>query len=174
MGGPLGAPHDDMPLSQVERAALIQRYAEGPGRLRAALATVPPVALQWRPKPGEWSAHEIVCHCADSESHASLRIRMFVATPEPVIVGYDQALWARSLDYHAHPIEEALKVVDAVRASTAALLRRLGDDVWGRVGRHTESGRYTAEDWLQIYSAHVHDHASQIDGNVAQWKASSR
>jgi hypothetical protein len=163
-----------MGLSPAERAALIQRYADGPGRLRAALATVPPAALQWRPKPSEWSAHEIACHCADSESHASLRIRMFVTTPEPVIVGYDQEHWARALDYHAHPIDEALKVVEAVRASTATLLHRLGDDVWGRVGRHTESGRYTAEDWLQTYGGHVHDHASQIDGNVEQWKATHR
>ena len=53
-------------------------------------------------------------------------------------------------------------------------MRRLGDDVWSRVGRHTESGRYTAEDWLQIYGTHVHDHASQIDGNVEQWKATHR
>ena len=163
-----------MALSKAEREALIQRYAEGPGRLRAALATVPPAALQWRPKPTEWSAHEIVCHCADSESHASLRIRMFAAGPDPVIVGYDQELWARALDYHNHPIEDALKVVDGVRASTAALLRRLGDDVWARVGRHTESGPYTAEDWLKIYGAHVHDHAAQIEGNVAHWKATHR
>ena len=163
-----------MALSQAERAALIQRYADGPGRLRAALATVPPAALQWRPKPGEWSAHEIVCHCADSESHASLRIRMFVATPDPVIVGYDQELWARALDYHAHPMADALRVVEAVRDSTAALLRRLDEATWSRVGRHTESGRYTAEDWLQIYGTHVHDHAAQIEGNVAQWKAAHR
>lgn len=163
-----------MGLSGAERAALIQRYADGPGRLRAALATVPAAALQWRPKPAEWSAHEIVCHCADSESHASLRIRMFAAGPDPVIVGYDQELWARALDYHAHPIEDALKVVDAVRASTVALLRRLGDDVWDRVGRHTESGRYTGDDWLKTYGPHVHDHAAQIEGNVAQWKATHR
>jgi hypothetical protein len=163
-----------MALSQAERAALIQRYADGPGRLRAALATVPPAALQWRPKPGEWSAHEIVYHCADSESHASLRIRAFVVTPDPVIVGYDQELWARALDYHAHPMDDALKVVDALLSSTSALLRRLGDEVWSRVGRHTESGRYTAEDWLQIYGTHVHDHANQIEGNVAQWNATHR
>jgi DinB superfamily len=161
-------------LSKTERAALIQRYADGPKRLRAALATVPPAALQWRPKPGEWSAHEIVCHCADSESHASLRIRALVTDPEPVIVGYDQERWAQALDYHAHPVDAALAVVDAVRASTAALLGRLGEDDWGRVGRHTESGRYAAEDWLRIYSAHVHDHASQIEGNVAQWQAARR
>jgi DinB family protein len=160
-------------LSRTERAALIERYTEGPRRLRAALATVPPAALQWRPRPGEWSAHEIVCHCADSESHASLRIRTLVTEREPVIVGYDQERWAQVLDYHAHPIETALAVVDAVRASTAALLARLDDAAWSRAGRHTESGHYTAESWLQIYSAHVHDHADQIDGNVAQWTARS-
>ena len=162
-----------MALSKTERAALIQRYAEGPRRLRAALATVPPAALQWRPRPGEWSAHEIVCHCADSESHASLRIRMLVTEREPVIVGYDQERWAQVLDYHAHPLEPALAVVDAVRASTAALLARLDDAAWSRAGRHTESGHYTAEGWLQIYAAHVHDHASQIEGNVASWTARS-
>jgi len=27
----------------------------------------------------------------------------------------------------------------------------------------SESGRYTPEDWLQIYAAHGHDHAAQID-----------
>jgi hypothetical protein len=161
-------------LSRAERAALIQRYADGPARLRAALATVPPAALQWRPKPTEWSAHEIVCHCADSESHASLRIRMLVTDPEPVLVGYDQERWAKDLDYHAHPIEAALAVVDAVRASTTALLHRLDEAVWSRVGRHTESGRYTAEDWLQIYGPHVHDHAAQMESNVAHWRATHR
>ena len=161
-------------LSKTERVALIQRYADGPQRLRAALATVPPAALQWRPQPGEWSAHEIVCHCADSESHASLRIRTLVTEAEPVIVGYDQERWAQVLDYHNHPMETALAVVDAVRGSTAALLSRLGEEAWSRVGRHTESGRYGAEDWLKIYAAHLHDHASQIDGNVAQWRTTQR
>jgi DinB superfamily len=161
-------------VNTAERAALIQRYADGPKRLRAALATVPPAALQWQPRPGEWSAHEIVCHCADSESHASLRIRTLIAQPEPVLMGYDQERWAQVLDYHAHPVDAALAVVDAVRASTAALLGRLGEAAWSRAGRHTESGAYTAEDWLRIYAAHVHDHAGQIDGNVAQWHAARR
>jgi DinB superfamily len=160
-----------MGLSQAERAALVQRYADGPARLRAALGTVPPAALQWRPGAGEWSAHEIVCHCADSESHAALRIRTLVVEPEPVIVGYDQERWAQTLDYHAHPLEAALAVVDAVRASTASLLFRLGEQAWSRAGRHTESGPYAAEDWLRIYAAHLHDHAQQIEGNVARWRA---
>ena len=64
-----------MALSRGEREALIQRYADGPARLKAALATVPAKALQWCPEPGEWSAHEVVVHCADSETNAAARIR---------------------------------------------------------------------------------------------------
>jgi len=64
-----------MPLSAADRARLIQQYADGPARLQSALAKVPAEALKWRPAPGQWSAHEVVCHCADSETNAAARIR---------------------------------------------------------------------------------------------------
>jgi hypothetical protein len=160
-----------MPLERKEREALIQQYADGPARLRAALATVPAEAMKWRPKPGEWSAHEVVCHCADSETNSYARIRFVIAEKEPTIVGYDQDNWARVFDYHARPLEPSLAVVDAVRASTAALIESLPEEAWRRFGQHTESGHYTAEDWLRIYADHLEVHARQIDANVAAWKA---
>jgi hypothetical protein len=117
---------DAMALTTSERDALIRRYGAGPARLKAALATVAAEAMKWRPEPTEWSAHEIVCHCADSETNAYARIRLLVAEKaEPTILGYDQDVWALALDYHAHPIEPALAVVEAVRANTMPLLRRL-------------------------------------------------
>ena len=157
-------------LSESEREALIQRYADGPSRLKAALARVPAEALQWRPKPGEWSAHEVVVHCADSETNAAARIRYLIAEPDPVILGYDEAEWARCFDYHRHPIPPALALVEAVRANTAGLLRRVSEQAWQRVGRHTESGRYSAETWLSIYAEHLEIHAGQIDANLAAWR----
>jgi hypothetical protein len=160
-----------MGLTRAEREALIEQYAAGPPRLEGALATVPAAAMQWRPAPGEWSAHEVICHCADSESNGSLRIRYLVAEKEPVIQGYDEATWARVLDYHAHPLEPALATVRAVRANALALIRRLPDSAWAREGRHTESGHYTAEDWLRIYAEHLELHARQIEANVAAWRA---
>jgi hypothetical protein len=160
-----------MALTAAERESLIRRYEEGPARLRAALAAVPGSALKWRPKPGEWSAHEVVCHCADSETNAYARIRYLIAEPEPLVVDYNEAQWAVTFDYHAHPLDPALATVEAVRANTLALLRRLPETAWTRVGRHTASGRYAAEDWLRIYAAHLEDHAAQIDANVAAWKA---
>ena len=160
-----------MPLSRAERARLIQQYADGPGRLRRALAQVPAPALTWRPAPGEWSAHEIVCHCADSETNAAARIRYVVGERDALILGYDQDAWAVTFDYHRHPIEPALALVEAIRANTAALVRRLPDEAWLREGRHTESGPYTAEDWLRIYAEHLEGHARQIEANVAAWRA---
>jgi hypothetical protein len=49
------------------------------------------------------------------------------------------------------------------RESTAQILDRLTDEDWGRAGTHSESGRYSVEDWLSIYAKHAHDHAKQID-----------
>lgn len=162
-----------MSISRDERQRLIRQYADGPRRLRAALATVPADAMQWRPRPGEWSAHEVICHCADSETNAAGRIRFLVSEKDPVIMGYDEAQWARDLDYHAHPLDTALATVDAVRANTAAVILRLPDAAWQKEGRHTESSRYTADDWLRIYAEHLEIHARQIEANVAAWMARS-
>src|SRR5215468_9835812 len=38
------------------------------------------------------------------------------------------------------------------------------------MGTHTESGPYSAEEWLRIYAEHLEIHARQIDANVAAWR----
>lgn len=162
-----------MAMSHDEREALIEQYARGPERIREALATVPKGALPWRPEAGKWSVHEVVVHCADSETNAALRIRYLIAEKEPLIVGYDQDAWARVFDYQAQPIEDSLAATSAARGRTVPLLRRLTDAEWSKEGRHTESGRYTAEDWLRIYAAHLEGHAKQIERNVEAWTARS-
>jgi hypothetical protein len=157
-------------LSREERAALISQYAAGPARLEAALATVPAGARQWRPAPGEWSAHEIIVHCADSETNSAGRIRYVLAERDVQIIGYDQDAWAIAFDYHALPLEPALATIAAVRANTVPLLERLTDEDWARAGHHSESGRYSAEDWLQVYAEHLELHVRQIAANVAAWQ----
>lgn len=160
-----------MPLTKEAREDRIRRYEAGPARLKAALAKVPPEAMKWRPAPAKWSVHEVVCHCGDSEANGALRIRYLVGEESPLIVGYDQARWAEVFDYNAAPIEPALATVEAVRANTAALLRRLPEKAWSAAGRHTESGSYTVEDWLGIYAEHLEKHSGQIERNLAAWQA---
>jgi DinB superfamily len=160
-----------MKFTKAEREDLIRRYEEGPARLAAAWAKVPDEARMWRPGEGKWSAHEVVVHCADSETNAAARIRYLAAERDPRILGYDQAHWADVLDYHSAPLEPAMATVRAVRANTAALLRRLPESAWSAEGTHTEAGRYSSEDWLAVYAEHLEKHSRQIERNLEAWKA---
>ena len=62
-----------------QRESFLKRYQEGPALLREAWDEVPEGARQWRPKDGAWSAHEIIVHCADSETYGATRIRLLLA-----------------------------------------------------------------------------------------------
>ena len=158
------------PPAPETRAAFLQRYEAGPALLRAAWEAVPPAAGDWRPGPGRWTAREVVIHCADSEAYGAVRIRLLLTAPEPLIVGYDETVWATAFDYAGADPELALILVAALREHTVRTLRRLPDSAWGRAGRHTDSGAYTDSDWLRIYAEHLEVHAAQIRRNLAAWK----
>jgi len=161
-------------MTPAERTALIQRYQDGPDILEAALAKVPKEALKFRPAPGKWTVHEVIVHCADSETNAHIRIRYVIGEADALIVGYDQDRWAQVFGYHDLPMEPALATVRAVRANTVPLLRRLTEEQWGRTGRHTEHPSYGAEKWLQIYAEHLEVHARQIERNLKAWEGAKK
>jgi len=52
-----------------------------------------------------------------------------------------------------------------------SLLRRLPEEAWQRMGRHTESGAYGVLDWLRIYAEHLEGHSRQIEQNLAAWRS---
>ncbi len=148
-------------MNKSERAALVQRYTQGHSVVVEALAGITPAELDAR--HDGWSAREVVHHLADSEMTSAIRLRRLLAEDRPVIDGYDEETFARVLGYAERPIEAALDAFSAARRTTAEILARMTDAEWAREGTHSESGRYTAEDWLQIYAAHGHEHAAQID-----------
>ncbi|HWW75040.1 MAG TPA: DinB family protein, partial [Pyrinomonadaceae bacterium] len=114
------------------------------------------------PLPGKWSAREIVQHLADSEMNSAIRLRKLLTEESPQIQGYDQEIYATALRYNERDIAPALDALRGARATTGQLLDAMSEEDWARAGTHTESGRYTAEDWLRIYAAHAHNHAAQI------------
>jgi len=158
-------------MTPEERQQHLERYAAGPALLRAALEKVPAPARTWRPGPGKWSPHEVVCHCADSETVSSIRIRFLAGEERPTILGYDQDRWAERFDYHALPLEPALRQIEQVRAWTLDLVRHFPAEVWTRTGTHTESGPYSASTWLRIYAEHLEVHARQIERVLEAWRA---
>jgi hypothetical protein len=149
-------------MDRATRAELVARYKDGYRAVAAALEGATDAELDARPAPGRWSAREITHHLADSEMTSAVRLRLLVAEDHADIRPYDQELFARTLHYD-RPIATSLLALEAARASNAELLDRLTDEQWQKVGRHPEHGHYGVERWLEIYTAHAHNHAGQIE-----------
>src|SRR5687768_15139051 len=149
-------------MTHEERQALIEQYKAGYEEVARSLEGFPEESLSARPLPGKWSAREIVQHLADSEMNSAVRLRKLLTEDDARIQGYDQDEYAVRLRYNERDTAPALDAFRAARATSAQLLDAMTDADWSRAGTHTESGRYTAEDWLRIYAAHAHGHASQI------------
>ena len=149
-------------MNPLERSKLIAKYNDGYNEVSNALKDFPTELLTARPLPGKWTACEIIHHLADSESVSAHRLRKLLVENQPVIQGYDQDQFAIHLKYNERDTGPALDAFRAARATTAQVLTLMSDDDWQREGKHTESGRYTAETWLMVYAEHAHNHAAQI------------
>ena len=149
-------------MDQATREALIAQYEAGYDRVVEALEQITEAELDARPTPDSWTAREIVHHLADSEMTSAIRIRRLLVEDAPLIQGYDQDAFVRVL-WSDRPIDASLQAFGAARRCTVPILRRMTDSDWGRAGIHSESGRYSTEDWLEVYGVHAHDHADQIE-----------
>jgi hypothetical protein len=149
-------------MTPEERAELIATYASGYDEVMNALKGFPADSLGTHPIPGKWSAREIVHHLGDSESFSAGRLRKLLVEDSAVIQGYDQDEYAAKLRYNERYMAPALEAFRSARETTTQLLGLMNEDDWQREGTHTESGRYTIENWLTIYAAHAHNHAAQI------------
>src|SRR5438034_5715330 len=148
-------------MTSEDRQQMISTYKAGYEEVLQSLKDFPEQSLTAHPIDGKWSAAEIVHHLADSETTSAIRLRRLLVEDNPLIQGYDQDAFAARLNYNNRAIGPALDAFRSARATTAQLLDSMSDDDWRREGTHSESGSYTAEDWLAIYAAHAHNHASQ-------------
>ena len=143
-----------------ERARLIRRYRDGYREVKAALEGITEEELDRSADDG-WTPRQIAHHLADSEMESATRIRRLLALREPMLLGYDEKAFADHLTAD-RPIEPSVEAMRWARESSSQILERMTEEDWQRAGTHSESGRYSAEDWLRIYAAHAHDHAAQI------------
>lgn len=143
-----------------ERDRLVERYRDGYRVVARALDGITEEELD-RSATGDWTPRQIAHHLADSEMESATRIRRLLALKDPTILGYDEKAFTERLPA-GRPIGPSIEAMRWARESTSQLLDNMTEDDWHRAGTHTESGRYTSEDWLRIYAAHAHDHADQI------------
>jgi len=144
-----------------ERNGLIVGYRAGYNEVVAALDGVTSDELDRAAADG-WTARQVVHHVADSEWTSALRLRKLLAETAPVLWGYPEEVWAKTLHYDRRPIEPSLEAIRLARETTLSIIELMSEADWRRQGWHSHDGLYTPERWLEIYAAHAHDHAAQI------------
>lgn len=152
------------------RESRLAAYAGGHAQLVAALAQVPPEALDFKPGPGKWSIREIVCHLLEGEINWYARARFIMAEPGVTILPYDQDRWIDTLEVEAHPIEEAMALLGLLRSMLVRRLNSLPEPVWAQSILHPALGAVNLDRWLELFEPHLTAHLAQIAGNLAQWR----
>jgi hypothetical protein len=109
-----------------------------------------------------WSVVEVICHLSDAEEEALSRMRLMRDHNNPVIVAYDQELWARERNYAAADLHEALAAFNRFRAQHITELAQLSLQEWERSGQHEEQGTITISSHTLHIVSHDAIHAAQI------------
>jgi hypothetical protein len=141
----------------------IESQRKAPKRLRKLVKGLSAKQLARRPEEGKWSIKEVLAHLADGEVVLGSRLRYVAAMERPALVGYDQDLFVRNLRYDDVDADALIDAFAAVRALNVALLDRLPDEVFTRVGMHAERGEESLSTMVHMYAGHDRIHEQQIE-----------
>jgi hypothetical protein len=149
----------------------IASYESGPGKLRAACSGVSAELLNRRVGPGEWSIMENAVHLLDSDLAATHRMRRIMAEDCPLLVAYDENLFIARLPSDRADLAEVLDLFEANRRFTVRWLRTLPNEAFERVGVHTQRGKVSLLQIVQVYAHHVDHHLDFVARKLTNLRA---
>ena len=143
--------------------APIESQRKAPKRVKKLVKGLSEKQLAKRPAPDKWSIKEVLAHLADGEFVLGARIRCVAGMDRPTIVGYDENAFVRNLAVDKTDSEHFLEAYAALRALNVALLERLPEEAFTRVGLHTERGEESLDTMVTMYAGHDRLHEAQIE-----------
>jgi hypothetical protein len=153
-----------------ELADILERFRRGPELIATATTGVAGSGLDYQPAPDRWSVRTIVCHLADAETVAGMRLRQVLAEDNPSMAAWNQNLWAERLGYGKRKISDALETFRRVRADNYELLKNASEADFSRTGVHSERGPMTLLALVKVFAEHPEKHAGQIMAVRAAYK----
>jgi FMN phosphatase YigB (HAD superfamily) len=132
----------------------------------AALATLtcPLSEEEWghRPKPGEWTLTETICHLRDLEREVYLpRLQKILSEENPFLADEMTDHWAEERQYSIQNGRQALVDFIVTRKRTLSLLDNLGLE-WSMTARHATFGPTSLLESVSSIAAHDRAHIQQI------------
>lgn len=149
-------------LGYLERSNPVEILSSTSGHLARLLEGVPKEEWSRRPVPDQWSIIEILAHMADSELVHGFRIRLILEGWGPPIQSIDQDAWVRLTRYMDQDPGLSLECIRINRARLVALLERLPKEGWECCGTHSERGRESVRQIVNMLAGHDLAHMKQI------------
>jgi DinB superfamily len=141
----------------------VQCMQENRTALPSLLQNIPESIATRRPEPAKWSISEIVAHLSDTELAAGFRFRAIAGGEDGVpIPGYDQERWAEAGNYRTARLEDSLRSFLAVREMNLRFLKGLPESAWSKYGIHSERGRESLHQLVELVAGHDLNHIAQI------------
>jgi uncharacterized damage-inducible protein DinB len=160
------------PASQsVQYAADIRRV---PSLFTQAVSNLPDAVLRRRPDHDEWSAVEVLGHMIDKMRIWRGRLETIVSQPDPEIPGYDQDALVRQNNYLAAELPVVLTALSEACEQFASLVEHTQPTLLSRNGRHSELGRISAADCIEIPIRAANDHLAQLRRAIRSQRSPTR
>lgn len=145
-------PHDNLVSSYTAQADELEHVVSG------ASAEV----IVRQPGENRWSVLQVVCHLADAELLASVRIRRIITQDRTRLWGYQQEIWADRLAYQQRKIETVLARFALLRRENGELVASQPDAVLEQTAEHDLYGVLSLRQLIEDYLDHTSKHLNQI------------
>lgn len=142
--------------------SLIDTFASGGERLRAAVHGLTAAELLAKPGPGAWSIQELVIHLTDSDAIAIDRMKRVIAEENPTLICADEAAYVRELFCANQSIDDALVLFDVGRRQFGRVLRCISEASFAREGTHSTRGPVTLGQLVAEYVDHLEHHLGYL------------
>ena len=149
-------------MEQAERDRYLNIVRTTPTGLTAALRGVPRKLLTWRPAPGKWSIHEIVCHLRDVERFFVERYGKVANHDRPALRVFNQDELASAPNYNEDELRATLREFQDLRQETLTILSALAHQSWQRIGLHPKRGEFSIAAAAAHHVEHDTTHLNQL------------
>jgi DinB family protein len=153
----------DTPLTIEQNLTLL---AATPARLAKITQGLSRAQLMTPPKPGEWSARDVLAHLRACSDMWGKYIMWILNEEHPTFKAMNPTSWIKQTDYREQAFGSLLKAFTAQRLELLAMLKPLPPEAWSRAATVTGAGKpreRTVRTYAMWLANHERSHFKQLE-----------